>query len=93
VLDIRGIAQFADFFVLCTGQSSRQLKAIAEHLRVELKKDGVTSLGREGEPASGWLLLDYVDVLVHIFDPDARSYYQLELLWGDAPTVEWRENA
>ncbi|MFC1805779.1 ribosome silencing factor [Planctomycetota bacterium] len=91
ILDIRELAQFADYFVLCTGLSSRQLKAIAESVRVGLKAQGIEKLGREGEPASGWLLLDYVDVLVHIFSGEARNYYQLELLWGDAPRVDWRD--
>ena len=89
ILDIRGIAQFADYFVLCTGLSSRQLKAIAEAVRLGLREHGVEKLGREGEPARGWILLDYVDVLVHIFNAESRAFYQLELLWGDAPKLEW----
>jgi len=93
ILDIRQLAQFADYFVLCSGSSARQLKAIAEQVRRTLKQQGVTPLGREGEPASGWLLLDYVDVLVHIFDAESRAYYLLELLWGDAPRIEWRADA
>jgi ribosome-associated protein len=93
VLDIRGLAQFADYFVLASGGSTRQLKAIAERVRLMLKAQGVMPLGREGEPASGWLLLDYVDVLVHLFSGEARAYYQLELLWGDAPPVEWADRA
>ena len=91
VLDVRELTQITDYFVLCTGASARQLKAIAESMRLALKGHGVTPLGREGEPGSGWILLDYVDVLVHIFSPDARAYYQLELLWGDAPRVPWRQ--
>jgi len=90
ILDIRQLAQFTDYFVLCSGASARQLKAIAEEVRLTLKQEGVTPLGREGEPASGWLLLDYVDVLIHVFDAESRAYYQLELLWGDAPRIEWR---
>ena len=91
VLDVRGLTQIADYFVLCTGGSPRQLKAIAESVHVTLKEQGVTRLGREGDPASGWVLIDYVDVLVHLFGSEARAYYQLELLWGDAPRAEWRE--
>jgi len=90
ILDIRELAEFADYFVVCSGASARQLKAIAEQVRVTLKQSGVTPLGREGEPGSGWLLLDYVDVVVHIFDAESRAYYLIELLWGDAPRVEWR---
>ena len=91
ILDIRKLTQIADFFVLATGTSARQLKAVAERLRLALKKLGAAKLGIEGDPASGWLLLDYCDVVVHLFSAEARVYYQLEMLWGDAPQVEWHE--
>lgn len=90
VLDMRKLTQITDYFVLCSGASERQLKAIAARLRQELKKLGVTRLGAEGEPSSGWLLLDYCDVVVHIFSTQARRFYDLEMLWGDAPRVQWR---
>jgi ribosome-associated protein len=57
---------------------------------VDLRDRGVEKLGAEGDAASGWMLLDYVDVVVHIFNPEARVFYQLEMLWGDAPRIEWQ---
>ena len=91
VLDVRKLTQITDYFVLCSGASERQLKAIAERIRQELKKLGVSRLGAEGTPASGWILLDYCEVVVHIFSLEARNYYALEMLWGDAPKVSWRK--
>jgi len=93
VLDIRKLTQIADFFVLCSGASERQLKAIAEEIRHKLKASGVPKLGIEGEPSSGWVLLDYYEVVVHIFGREARSFYALEMLWGDAPRVRWQPRA
>jgi len=92
VLDIRELTQIADYFVIASGIGDRQVKAIAEALRVDLRETGASRLGSEGEAAGGWVLLDYVDVIVHVFNEDARAFYQLELLWGDAGQVEWQEN-
>ena len=91
ILDMRKLTQICDYFVLATGASDRQLKAIAERIRLHLKEQGVVKLGIEGQPASHWMLLDYCDVIIHIFDPEARAYYQLEMLWGDAPVVNWQD--
>ncbi|MFP4056402.1 MAG: ribosome silencing factor [Candidatus Brocadiia bacterium] len=90
VLDIRKLTQFADYFVLCTGASARQLRAISERIQRHLKDHGVRKFGVEGEAEGGWILLDYVDAVVHIFSPGARGFYQLEMLWGDAPEVDWQ---
>ena len=86
VLDLRGISSATDFFVLATGQSDIQVRAIAEHVRDELKKSGTRPLNVEGLDRARWVLLDYVDFVVHVLHPSARDFYQLELLWGDAPT-------
>lgn len=91
VLDVRELTQIADMFVLCTAASERQLKAIADRMRRDLKAQGATCLGVEGEPAGGWVLLDYVDVVVHLFSREARAFYQLEMLWGDAPRLAWEK--
>jgi ribosome-associated protein len=74
VIDLRGIVSYTDFFVICSGNSERQTKAIHDAILEDLKK---------GE--SRWILLDYWDVVVHIFTPEAREYYRLENLWGEAP--------
>jgi ribosome-associated protein len=87
LLDVRGLCSFADYFVISTGQSSRQLRAIYEEIEKTLKREGVTPLHREGGADSGWLLLDYGDVIVHIFGEAERDYYQLDDLWKNARTV------
>lgn len=85
-LDLRGISSATDFFVLATGNSDIQVRAIAEHIVEELGKAGVRPLHVEGMDRARWILMDFVDFVVHVFHPLARDFYQLELLWGDAPT-------
>jgi ribosome-associated protein len=89
VLDLRGVSTFTDFFVLMTGNSTRQNIAIYENIEQELKKDKVTPLGTEGREMAEWILLDYGSFVVHIFSRRARGYYSLERLWGDAPRVAY----
>lgn len=85
VLDLRGISTATDYFVIASGTSDVQVKAIAEHILDELREDGVRPQHVEGVSGGRWVLLDYVDFVVHVFHPQARSFYQLENLWGDAP--------
>ena len=85
-MDLRGVSSATDFFVLATGNSDIQVRAIAEHILEELAKEGVRPLHVEGLGGARWVLLDFVDFVVHVFHPVARDFYQLELLWGDAPT-------
>ena len=84
LLDISKVASFADYFVLASAQTARQLQAMLESVDEGLSPDGVEPMGREGEAASGWVLLDYGDVIVHLFGQEERSYYDLEALWHDA---------
>lgn len=88
VLDVRAVSSVADYFLVCSGRSTTHLRTIAEAIRTELKADGVRPLHAEGMAGSGWVLLDYGDVLMHVFLEDTRAYYALEHLWGDAPAVE-----
>ncbi|HEY6111100.1 MAG TPA: ribosome silencing factor [Chthoniobacterales bacterium] len=93
VLDLRGISTFTDFFVICSANSEPQLKAIAKEIETRLKEDhAVRPAAIDGFPASQWIVLDYLEVVVHIFHRDKRAFYSLEDLWGDAPRVE-RETA
>jgi ribosome-associated protein len=87
VIDLRGIVSYTDFFVICTGNTERQTKAIHDAVR-EALKDGEGLLPRrtEGDREARWILLDYLDAVVHIFTPEAREYYRLEQLWGEAPS-------
>jgi ribosome-associated protein len=82
LLDVRGVASFADYFVICSGTSERQIRAIADGIDEALSDHGVEPYKREGTPADGWVLLDYSDVVVHIFAPEQRNFYGLEKLWS-----------
>jgi ribosome-associated protein len=87
LLDVQTVSMFTDYFLLCNGESERQIKAIAEGVEEALAKAGTKRRSREGTAESGWILLDYGDLMVHIFAPEQRDYYQLEELWKDAKTV------
>ena len=88
LLDLSGVTLIADYFIILTGDSERQLRAMAEDLRLQLKADyAMTPFSAEGTPASGWLLLDYGSIVVHLFSEEQRQHYQLEQLWSSARTV------
>lgn len=87
LLDARGVCNFADYFVILSGESERQIQAIFDELDHALKKEGVLSRHREGTVDSGWLLLDAGDVIVHIFAPLEREYYQMDELWSQSSTI------
>lgn len=88
LLDVRGVSPFTDFFVISSGNSQRQLKALVASVRAMTKKElGVLPHHVEGESWSGWVLLDYVDVIVHVFSPELRKYYDLEGLWHEGKIV------
>ncbi len=84
VLDLRGLASFTDFFLLASGTSNRQLKAIADAVEEALVSKGIKPGHVEGYSQGDWILMDYIDFVVHIFTPRSRTYYNLERLWGDA---------
>jgi ribosome-associated protein len=86
VLDLRDVVSYTDFFVICSGNTERQTKAIHDAVYRTLKDDeGLLPRRSEGEREARWILLDYLDCVVHIFTPEARDYYRLENLWGEAP--------
>lgn len=89
VLDLKGISSATDYFLVATGGSDVQIKAIADHVIDELKKEGVRPEHVEGLRSGRWVLIDYIDWVVHVFHPTARDFYQLETLWGDAVTHEF----
>ncbi len=89
VLDLRGKSPATDFFVIATGTSDRQMRTVANEISAEAKSSGFSLFGRAGYEQARWILLDFVDVVVHIFDSEFRDYYDLELLWGDAKRVEF----
>ena len=89
VLDLREVSTFTDFFVIVTGNSSRQNKAIYESIEQELKKGRLMPIGVEGRDLAEWILIDYGSFVVHVFSKQARGYYSLEKLWGDAPRLSY----
>ena len=88
VLDIRALTVISDYFLLISGRSTTHVKACAEHIREELKEQGVQPLRVEGLREGRWVLLDYGDVVIHVFLESERAFYNLERLWGDAPVVK-----
>ncbi len=89
VLDLRGLSSFTDFYVICTGSSEPQLKAVANEVQDRLKKDyGRRPLGIDGPPLSQWVVADYGDVVMHIFHSSKRDLYRLEDMWNDAPRLK-----
>ncbi|MBE3557698.1 MAG: ribosome silencing factor [Ktedonobacteraceae bacterium] len=87
LLDIREVSTIADYFVICSGNSVRQLQAIAEALDEGLEEQGAQLVNREGSAETGWMILDFSDVIIHLFGPKEREYYRLERLWSNAKTV------
>jgi ribosome-associated protein len=85
VLEVGEIVGYTDHFVIASGNTERQVKAIKDGIYEELKREGVLPRRVEGEREAHWVLMDYLDAVVHIFTPDARAYYRLEQLWGEAP--------
>lgn len=88
VLDLTGVTSFADYFVICTGANQRQIQAISDEVHMRLKQQGELPISLEGYNQAEWVLADYGDLLVHIFSPKAREYYDLERLWRAAKPVE-----
>ena len=97
-MDARGLTTVTDFFVICTAQSARQIRALSDHLDTTLRQhrcrvwhtEGTASVASAGGPnqARGWILMDFGDIVVHLFDQDARVFYGLERLWADAPRLD-----
>lgn len=86
-LDMRGLVGYTDFLVLCTARNERMAKGIADEARQRLKADGLLPARAEGERESRWLLLDYLDAVMHVFVPETRDLYRLDQLWGEAPKL------
>lgn len=88
-LDMRGLVSYTDFLVICTGRNERQVAAIGDEVGLRLKREqGLRPRGVEGGSAAGWVVLDYLDCVLHVFTPEARDRYRLEMLWGDAPRLD-----
>ena len=93
VLDVSTTLVITDHFVICTASSDRQVKSVLEAIEEAIRGLGERPTRREGEAGAGWSLLDYIDVVVHVFGTEEREYYDLERLWRDAPRVAWEQPA
>lgn len=87
LLDLRGVSDMTDFFIVASGTSDTHVRSVGQHLIEDLKKEGATAHHVEGIPQGRWVLLDFVDFVVHVFHPTLRQFYQLERLWGDAEVI------
>ena len=92
VLEIGPLCSYADYFVLATGETRTQLRAFAEGVEQAMESNNVYKLGLEGKETGGWILLDYGDVIVQLFEPEAREFYQIEELWTEAPRLDWQRD-
>ena len=90
VLDVRGLCQVTDYFVLATGTSAKQMRSITQEIEELGLPRNFKAMSQSGSEGTSWVLIDFVDVIVQIFSAQARSYYDLDGLWGDAPIVEWK---
>ncbi|HKT44405.1 MAG TPA: ribosome silencing factor [Gaiellaceae bacterium] len=89
ILDMRPVCTFTDFFVICTGRNARQTAAVWDEVHARMKKEaGLVPRSADGVQEGSWILADYLDVVLHVFTPEARHFYKLEDLWGDVPAVE-----
>ena len=93
VMDLRGMSPVTDFFVICSGTSGRHMQTMCDTIKEYGRKVEEQSYGVAGYQTANWILIDFVNVVVHIFTAQHREYYDLELLWGDAPRIEWERSA
>ena len=91
VLDVSHFSSFADFFIICSGKSGRQVQGIADNLENNLKGQGLKPIGTEGKREGHWVLMDYGDVIIHVFYEPVRYFYDLESLWSEAPRIVWEQ--
>lgn len=90
LLDVRGRSDITDYVLIGTGTSDRQIRSVGHEVERLAQGAGLSRFGRDADQASKWLAMDFVDVVVHLFEPATRAYYDLEMMWGDAPRVRWQ---
>jgi ribosome-associated protein len=90
VYEVRGSSPLTDYLLIASGTSDRQIKSVAARLSEQLREQGYDRLGSDRDDAATWLVLDFVELMIHLFEPATRAHYDLEMLWGDAPRIEWR---
>lgn len=90
IYDVRGLSHLTDYVAIASGTSDRQMKSVGGEVAELGRERGLTRYGSERDDSSKWIVLDFVDIMVHLFEPATRAHYDLEMLWGDAPKVKWR---
>ncbi len=93
LLDVRGLSQITNFIVVATGTSDRQIKSVGADIAELGRQSGFDKYGTDGDGAATWVVVDMVEVMVHLFEPATRGHYDLEMMWGDAPQIAWRRGA
>jgi ribosome-associated protein len=93
ILDVRGLSPITDFLVIGTGTSPRQMRTVVEEVMEMAQQRGDRPLSTNGIEGGSWIIADFIDIVVHVFSPEARNYYDLDNLWGDARRVEWQEES
>lgn len=93
ILELKGVSALADYFLLCSATSDRHAHAVADYIQLSLKQEGITALGVEGAREAKWVLLDFDDVIVHVFQQDERAFYDLDTLWIDCPRLAFQRAA
>lgn len=92
VLDVTGISSVTSFLVIVTGRVDKHVRAIADEIEEKVEKKGIRAYHRQKDDSFRWIVLDYIEVIIHVFDASAREYYRLEDLWGDAEVLRWKED-
>lgn len=90
LLDTQGMSQVTDFIIIATGTSDRQICSVGDDVAKLARTHGFSRYGSEQDPRATWLVVDFVDVVVHLFEPATRAHYDLEMMWGDVPRIEWQ---
>lgn len=90
LLDVRGLSEVTNYILIASGTSQRQLKSLSRYIGDLAAEHGMERMGSDRDEASTWVVLDYIDVIIHLFEPATRAHYDLEMLWGDASRVDWR---
>ena len=88
VLDLKGLSNVTDYYVICSGRTGVMAKAIVDNVEVKMEEEGIRVIGREGRNQGKWILLDYGSIVAHVFEQEERDYYEIERLWGDAEELD-----
>ena len=92
LIDVRKLSEVTDYILIASGTSDRQIASVASDVEVLGKERGLERFGRDADSANNWIVLDFVDVVVHLMEPTTRAHYDLEMMWGDAPRITWRQD-